>query len=122
MCIRDSSKVGDQFYNYSGSFIDVRDVSRAHLAAFEKPECAGERLILCEDLFCSQDILDTLNEEFPQLHGKIAVGEPGSGASFLEKSSCKIDNSKTKKLLGFKFNNFKDCIVDTASQMLEVQK
>ncbi|CAI1986868.1 hypothetical protein SEUBUCD646_0G01210 [Saccharomyces eubayanus] len=116
------SKVGSQFFNYSGSFIDVRDVSKAHLAAFEKPESAGERLVLSEDLFCSQDILDTLNEEFSQLKGKIAVGEPGSGPSFLEKSSCKLDNSKTKKLLGFKFYNFKNCIVDTASQMLEVQK
>ena len=116
-----SSKVDDKFYNYSGPFIDVRDVSKAHLVAFEKPECAGQRLFLCEDLFCSQEVLDILNVEFPQLRGKIAAGEPGSGSSFLTKHSCKCDNSKTKKLLGFKFFNFKDCIVDTASQLLEVQ-
>ncbi|EHN02487.1 YGL157W-like protein [Saccharomyces cerevisiae x Saccharomyces kudriavzevii VIN7] len=115
------SKAGGQFQNYSGVFIDVRDVSKAHLVAFENPECAGQRLVLSEGLFCSQEAVDALNEEFPQLRGKIATGEPGSGPSFLEKNSCKFDNSKTKKLLGFKFYNLRDCIVDTASQMLEVQ-
>lgn len=116
-----SSKSGDNFYNYSGPFIDVRDVSKAHLLAFEKPECAGQRLFLCEDMFCSQEALDILNEEFPQLKGKIATGEPGSGSTFLTKNCCKCDNRKTKNLLGFQFYKFRDCIVDTASQLLEVQ-
>lgn len=115
------SKLGDKFYNYSGPFIDVRDVSKAHLLAFENPECAGQRLFLCEDVFCSQEALDILNEEFPQLKGKIATGNPGSGSSFLKKNCCKCDNSKTKKLLGFEFYKFRDCIVDTASQLLEVE-
>ncbi|KOG99469.1 carbonyl reductase (NADPH-dependent) DI49_1928 [Saccharomyces eubayanus] len=115
------SKTDEKFYNYSGPFIDVRDVSKAHLVAFENSECAGKRLVLSEDLFCSQEAVDILNQEFPQLKGKITTGEPGSGPSFLEKNSCRFDNSKTKKLLGFKFHNFRDCIVDTASQMLEVQ-
>ena len=99
----------------------MRDVSKAHLVAIEKPECAGQRLVLSEGLFCCQEIVDILNEEFPQLKGKIATGEPATGPSFLEKNSCKFDNSKTKKLLGFQFYNLKDCIVDTAAQMLEVQ-
>lgn len=115
------SKVGGEFYNYCGPFIDVRDVSKAHLVAIEKPECTGQRLVLSEGLFCCQEIVDILNEEFPQLKGKIATGEPATGPSFLEKNSCKFDNSKTKKLLGFQFYNLKDCIVDTAAQMLEVQ-
>ncbi|EJS43729.1 YGL039W [Saccharomyces arboricola H-6] len=115
------SKVGGRFYNYSGPFIDVRDVSKAHLIAFENPECAGKRLLLCEDLFCCQQAVDVLNEEFPQLKGKITVGEPGSGSSFLKTNSCTFDNSITKNLLGFKFLDFRNCIVDTASQMLEVQ-
>ncbi|CAI4061899.1 carbonyl reductase (NADPH-dependent) SKDI_07G2160 [Saccharomyces kudriavzevii IFO 1802] len=115
------SKASGKFYNFSGPFIDVRDVSKAHLAAFENPKCAGRRLFLCEDLFCSQDVVDVLNEEFPQLKGKIATGEPGSGPGYLAKNCCKCDNSETKRLLGFKFHSFKNCIVDTASQLLEVQ-
>ena len=61
----------DQF---NGGYIDVRDVSRAHLCAFEKEECAGERLSLFGGMFATQDILDIINDDFPQLKGKIPVG------------------------------------------------
>ena len=62
------------------SFVDVRDVAKAHLIAFQKEETIGQRLIMYNCKFASQDIIDVLNEDFPQLKGKVPVGKPHTGA------------------------------------------
>lgn len=102
----------------SGSFVDVRDVAKAHLLAFQSPETVGKRLMLCETRFSLQDILDVLNEDFPQLKGKIQEGKPHTGAQHAEQGVT-IDNSKTKNILGFKFRTFRESIDDTCTQILK---
>ncbi|CCD26813.1 SDR family oxidoreductase NDAI_0I02450 [Naumovozyma dairenensis CBS 421] len=109
-----------QIMEICGPYIDVRDVSKAHLAAFEKKECYGQRLLLAEGMHASQDILDIINEDFPQLKGKIPVGKPGSGSEILAKN-CKVDNRKSKQLLGFPFRSLKQTVDDSVKQILEVE-
>lgn len=104
----------------AGSFIDVRDLARAHLAAFENAELAGQRLIVAAARFSFQDIVDVLNEDFPQLKGKIAIGKPGAGKRRLKEISV-LDNSKTKKLLGIDFMPFSKSIDDTVDQILKAR-
>ena len=102
-----------------GEYIDVRDVSKAHLLAFQSENTVGKRLGLASEKFDCQDIVDVLNKDFPQLVGKIPVGdEPGNGAS-VTKPNSKFDTSRTREILGFKFITFEKSIHDTAAQILK---
>lgn len=104
---------------FRGGYVDVRDVAKAHLMAFEKP-ISNKRLLLNAGRVCGQDVLDVLNEDFPELKGKIPVGEKGAGKAIAE-SLCKIVNDDTKKILGFQFIDLKTSVDDTVQQILDVK-
>lgn len=103
----------------AGNFCDVRDVAKAHLDAFEK-DINKERLIINSSLFSAQNILDIINDNFLELKGRLPVGSPGSDAGLLLQPT--IDNSKTKKLLGFPFTDLKTSVVDSVQQILDAKK
>ena len=104
----------------SGGFVDVRDVAKAHLAAFEDG-FSGKRLLLRTEAFTSQDLLDILNNNFDSLKGKLPIGTPGQGKE-LAGPSAGLDNEKTKKLLGFSFIDLEKSVVDSVSQILRARK
>ncbi|CAK7902498.1 putative NADPH-dependent methylglyoxal reductase Grp2p [[Candida] anglica] len=110
---------GDEIPAHSAGFVDVRDVAAAHIVAFENREAACKRLILHTDRFSSQGVLDILNENFPALKGKLPVGKPGTSKEDTDKLAT-INNDFTRKVLGFKFIDFKKCIVDSVEQVLAV--
>ncbi|CAH2350656.1 putative NADPH-dependent methylglyoxal reductase Grp2p [[Candida] railenensis] len=113
-------KPDEELAAFKGAFIDVRDVSKAHILAFEKPELAEQRLLLANGRFAAQDVADILNTKFKDvLGGKIPVGTPGSGPEVTSKLA-KIDNSKTKKSLGFEFASLEKTVADTVQQILDV--
>ncbi|CCE78779.1 Piso0_000808 [Millerozyma farinosa CBS 7064] len=101
----------------SGFFVDVRDVAKAHLAAFEKKEAEGKRLLVSEGRFVPQQIVDYINKDFSQLKGKIPTGNPGQYPDF--NALSKIDNSKTREILGFDFINLETTVKDTVQQILD---
>lgn len=103
-----------------GGYIDVRDVARAHICAFEKDDCIGQRLILAEERFTMQTLADIINQDFPQLRSKIATGKPKSDVQVLSQIAT-LDNSKSRKLLGFDFIPLKQSVDDTVSQLLKVE-
>ena len=59
-----NSKPDSKFDNLTGYFIDVRDVAKAHIVAFEKDSIQGQRLILAESPFSTQSILDLIRKDF----------------------------------------------------------
>ncbi|KAM9932409.1 hypothetical protein OXX80_007957 [Metschnikowia pulcherrima] len=98
-------------------FVDVRDVARAHVAAFED-NFENQRLLLSTSAFTTQILVDILNANLESLRGKLPVGKPRSK----EEPKCfKVNNEKTRKLLGFSFIDLKTSVVDSASQILEVR-
>lgn len=105
---------------FAGGHIDVRDVAKAHILAFQKDELIEQRLMLHAGLFTTQTLLDIINEQFPELKGKIPAGKPGTGNP--DDALTPVDNSKTKKLLGFEFIDLKKDLYDTISQILEAEK
>ncbi|CAH2350655.1 NADPH-dependent methylglyoxal reductase Gre2p [[Candida] railenensis] len=114
-----AGKDDDSIPSQSGSFIDVRDVARAHIAAIENDAIVNERLLLASDRFSTQSILDVINRNFKN-ELNVPVGVPGSENDILE-SFCKIDNSRTKRLLGFSFTSFEDSVRDSVSQIVRVR-
>ncbi|EGW30505.1 NADPH-dependent methylglyoxal reductase GRE2 [Spathaspora passalidarum NRRL Y-27907] len=104
-----------------GGFVDVRDVAKAHLVAFEKEEAKNQRLILNAGRFTLQSIIDILNENIPELKGKIPVGEPGTDKAAIAGLST-IDNSKSLAILGFELIDLKKSVVDSVQQILQARK
>lgn len=105
----------DALEKFKGGFVDVRDVAKVHVLSLTKEETSGERLFLFSGRFSTQMILDCLNENFPQL--KLPKGTVGSGPADISTLS-KINNDKTKEIIGIKFNSFETTFVDTVKQII----
>lgn len=115
-------KATDEVPNLQGPFTDVRDSAKAHLFAFENSEAVGQRLLLWEEGFTSQEVLDIIHKHFPELNDKLPKGTPGSGVKPVGiDDKTAIDNAKTRKLLG-SFINLEKSVVDTVAQVLRANK
>ncbi|CEP63349.1 SDR family oxidoreductase LALA0_S08e00386g [Lachancea lanzarotensis] len=101
-------------------FVDVRDVSKAHLIAFQSKSATGQRLGVNSGQFNSKDLSEILSQNFPQLKGKLPK-TTDEGANKTE-PYAKFDTSKTKKILGFEFINLEKSVCDTAKQILDAEK
>lgn len=108
----------DPIPTYKGGAIDVRDVAKAHILAFERSETYGKRLVLKEAFYTSQLVLDIIRKNYPQLAAKLPIGETGS-SSEVEKHSVKVDNTVTRELLRFEFISLEKQITDTVDQILK---
>lgn len=106
--------------NFCGQFVDVRDVAKAHLYAFQKENTVGKRLFMINGDFNAQDIFNCLNTDFPSLKGEIPIGVPSNGVLGTQMGAF-IDNTKTREILGFEFTSFEKSVHDTAEQILKVQ-
>ncbi|PSK36521.1 hypothetical protein C7M61_003994 [Candidozyma pseudohaemuli] len=104
----------------NASAVDVRDVAKAHLVAFEKDEAKNQRLLLNSGLFTQQTILDVLHVEFPSESQHVPIGTPGSDREEIKKRAT-LNNDKTRKILGFELISVEQSIKDSAKQILEVE-
>ncbi|CAK9440032.1 uncharacterized protein LODBEIA_P41320 [Lodderomyces beijingensis] len=109
----------DKIPPFKGGWVDVRDVAKAHVAAFEKPEAEHQRLLMNTGLFTEQTIVDLVRAKFPQLD--IPQGTPGSDVETLA-GLAQIDNSKTKEILGWEFIGFEQSVSDSIQQILDARK
>ncbi|ODV80675.1 NAD(P)-binding protein [Suhomyces tanzawaensis NRRL Y-17324] len=100
----------------SGAFLDVRDVAKAHRVAFEKDEANQHRLLLQNGRFTSHVIRDIIAKRFPQLEGRLPQGAAESLAKILSRY-CKLDDSKTRKVLDFDYFTLEQSIYDTVKQI-----
>ncbi|GEQ69586.1 hypothetical protein JCM33374_g3258 [Metschnikowia sp. JCM 33374] len=107
------SEVPDIF----GAFIDVRDVAKAHVAAFES-NFSNERLLLTSETFTAQTIIDILAEKFDSFKGKLPVAKSDDAYN----SGAAYDNQKTRELLGFPFIDLKTSVVDSVVQILKARE
>lgn len=106
--------------NYSGGSVDVRDIAKAHIVAFEKDEAKNKRLLVNQEYFSTQGILNILHEKFPQATNNAPVGNPSQDASDKNKL-VKIDCSSTRNILGFDLIPLEKSIIDAVDQILSVQ-
>ncbi|CEP24190.1 unnamed protein product [Cyberlindnera jadinii] len=99
----------------TGAAVDVRDVAAFHLIPLEKPGVEGHRLFPASGLFTEQDILNIINENFPQL--KLAKGKPDD-----TENPFRYSNEKTVELVGgYNFIPLKKQVVDTVQQILDAR-
>lgn len=104
--------------HFASLFIDVRDVAKAHILAIQSDKFSGKRLLLANTKFALQDIVDSINTNFPDLRGKIPSGLVGNGREVV-KHIATLDNSSSRELLSFEFIPFDETVKDTVSQLLK---
>lgn len=104
------------FENSKGGFVDVRDVAKAHLAAFEQEETVDKRLYLTNGKFSVQMMVDVIREKFPELQGSVPRGTPGTGNKDIETLAA-TSNTATRKLLTWDFVPLEKCLVDIVRQI-----
>ncbi|EGW33177.1 uncharacterized protein SPAPADRAFT_60483 [Spathaspora passalidarum NRRL Y-27907] len=106
----------DKITEQSGSFIDVRDVAKAHIVAFEKDEAIDQRLVLVSEPFSFDGIARVINENFPD--SKVPKGDLAKDEE-LKKNVHNYNTSKTHKILGFDFIPFEQSIIESVKQIYE---
>ena len=108
----------------TGSYVDVRDVAKMHIWAYEHPkEADGERFIANGGFGPNQAAADILKELYPERKDKIPLGEPGKGyegygkgfVDYIEGISG-ASNAKAKKVMGIEFISFHDSLRDTVKE------
>ncbi|GAV28968.1 hypothetical protein PMKS-002446 [Pichia membranifaciens] len=99
--------------------IDVRDIAEFHVLAFEKEKLADERIAVAASACIGQKVLNILNDNFPELNGKICKGDYAS-ADKLEEDMCpKFDfDSIVEKAGGYDFIPLETSVIDLFKQYL----
>ncbi|XP_006302493.2 cinnamoyl-CoA reductase 1 [Capsella rubella] len=100
-------------YSFYYRFVDVRDVSLAHIKAFEVPSASG-RYILVDPDVTMKDIHKLLHELFPEL---CSVNKDGENE--LSEAAYKVCVDKFKSL-GIEFTPIKDSLNDTIVSLKEM--
>jgi len=106
--------------NVFWSWVDVRDVAEAHLKAYQVSEASGQRFFVTGGNFSYQQFVDILREKVPEIKDRVPVGTPGSGFGGVELYG--VDNSKSQKVLGLKYHELEQTVVDSARAFLELEK
>ncbi|KAI0461283.1 hypothetical protein LJB42_000949 [Komagataella kurtzmanii] len=102
--------------------VDVRDVALYHVLPLEIDALTNKRLFTVQSKFSGQRILNILNENFPELKGKIAVGQPEKTAQNEAANGPEYNNSLTVALGGVEFRSLETTIIDSVKQILESAK
>ncbi len=113
--------------------VDVRDVAKAHLAAMEKPEAAGNRFVLYSKSMWMRDMADTIAAEFKPMGYKISsMNLPKFGLWIFKWFSAdakmmyplvdveySYDTTKLKDILGIEPIDLNATIIDTCYSLIE---
>ena len=104
----------DEIPEMVGTFIDVRDVARAHIFAFESDKAINKRFLLANEKFSKELIAHLINEKFPQ--SRVPKGDLTKHDEQIKKE-FNIDTSQTREILGFDFLGLEESVVDTVEQI-----
>lgn len=102
-----------------GSWVDVRDVATALLAAVKIPEAGGERFLVAQRCHW-QLIRDEARRVLPELQSRIDAGDPGGWKTALT-TTYDVDGSKAASILKFKYSPLGPCLRDTYAQLLKAE-
>lgn len=102
-------KPEDEIPQRSGSFVDVRDVARAHIVAFTNPDLDGKKLLTSTEGYTGVEVVNIIREKFPDLNLPVRENPP---------KPSRVDNSATRKYLGSDFISLEQSIQETVAQFL----
>ncbi|KAI5966442.1 uncharacterized protein KGF55_000751 [Candida pseudojiufengensis] len=105
----------------NGDYIDVRDVAKAHIVAFEKAqETNGKRMVLTDSIFTNELLCDIINKNFPKLG--VPKGNFEENAKQIKEDALTGDYHKTKELLGFDYIPIEQSIIEMVQQIIDAKQ
>ena len=113
------------------SWVDVRDVSAAHIAAMEKPEAGGQRFIASGPFLWLLEVSQILREKLPELASRaptrtapklmvriMALFDPGARALIQDIGwRSDFDTTRATEVLGVTARPVEETIVDCAQSL-----
>lgn len=113
------------------NWVDVRDVSAAHLAAMKRPEAGGQRFITAGPFMWLLEVSRVLREELPELARKaptrgapnlmiriMALFDPGTRALVGNLDQrFDFDTSRAREVLGIETRPIEETIVECAESL-----
>lgn len=114
-------------------WVDVRDVSDAHIAAMTDPDAAGRRTIVATDPLSLVDVAHTLREELPEISAKVPARSMSTWmtwvASFFEPqlrdnrwligANQRFDRVPVEGLIGHGLRPIRDAVVQAGRSLAE---
>lgn len=94
------------------NFVDVRDVSEAHILALEHEQAGGERFIVSKGPYTLQDFYDALN-------CASVPGVPRGHPDGPKNPRTTQSGEKISKALGLKYHSVEETVVDTVTSLRE---
>jgi nucleoside-diphosphate-sugar epimerase len=97
-------------------WIDVRDIALLHVLALESEseEIIGQRVFSTQGYYSNKEIVEIVRKHYPEYEDRLP-NKDIKGGDFPEgglDGYFKVDNSRSKKLLGKDFISFEQSIVD----------
>ncbi|TID30962.1 hypothetical protein CANINC_000445 [Pichia inconspicua] len=103
--------------------VDVRDVAAFHVLPLENEKAADQRLFIAVGPVVAQTFLNIINENIPELKGKVALGDPASEKELIEKHTDKYDLTNLYNVIGkYEFIPVENSVVDVLEQYYKINK
>ncbi len=94
----------------------MRDVALAHVAAMELPAAANQRFLTSGGYYCNKAIVDIIRKNFPEYHSALP-SESVEGGRYPPGGHFKIDNSRSRNVLGIEFKELEEAVVATVNSL-----
>ncbi|KAB8229563.1 SDR family oxidoreductase [Aspergillus alliaceus] len=98
------------------AYVDVRDVARAHLLAFETDQ--PQRFLISAGDFDKQKVCDLLRDKICELKSRVPVGNPGKPSVG---EHYEVDCSRARSVLGIEFRSFNETFLDMGHAFMEIE-
>lgn len=100
-------------------WVDVRDVAKAHIRAFEEPSAGGQRLFTTAGWFSNREIVDVVRSKFPEFSDRLPAPDVKGGELPSPDQVFKVNNDATNKLLKIKWIGLEESITDLVTSLKE---
>ncbi|KAG6047388.1 hypothetical protein E4U17_007523 [Claviceps sp. LM77 group G4] len=100
-------------------WVDVRDVADAHVNALLVPEAGGGRYMLCQGVYCNQELADVSRKVTSKYTERIPIGEPGRRESHRHFG---VDASDAVRVLGLKWRTLEDSLAGLVPQLFDIER
>ncbi|KAI5953651.1 hypothetical protein KGF54_003023 [Candida jiufengensis] len=111
----------DKIPPINGDYIDVRDVAKAHILAFENhKETNNKRMVLTDSIFTNELLCHIINKNFPQLN--IPKGDLVENERQIKEDALIGDYHKTRELLNIDYIPIEQSIVEMVQQIIDAKE
>ncbi|KAI9651859.1 MAG: methylglyoxal reductase (NADPH-dependent) gre2 [Alyxoria varia] len=96
---------------------DVRDLAVAHVRAMEREEAQGKRFFVTAGHYNNAELLGVVRKHFGREYEGKLPPEGTQGGGYPEGGTFKVDNERTRSVLGVRFRGLEECVVDLVKSL-----